>query len=57
MDYAVPRTRRPPLDLTLARQPTTVKPLGDTGTGHAGRIAALQARHVSHTDLVRRADD
>jgi hypothetical protein len=43
--------------VTLARQPTTVKPLGDTGTGHAGRIAALQARHVSHTDLVRRADD
>jgi hypothetical protein len=30
----------PPLDVTLARQPTAVKPLGGEGADQAGCIAA-----------------
>lgn len=43
MDYAVPRAGDlPPLDITLAEQPTAVNPLGVKGAGQAGCIAAPQ---------------
>jgi carbon-monoxide dehydrogenase large subunit len=43
LDYALPRADDlPPLEVTLAEQPTSVNPLGVKGSGQAGCIAAPQ---------------